>query len=101
MSSSPTTVAALRQLLAVRFPERTRAPAGSVPTEIRALDDALGGGLPGGRFTEIVSSAPGTGGQTILAQLLRTTRRARQRIALVDGADGFAPEAVPPDHLRH
>ncbi len=101
MPSSPTTVAALRSLLATRFPERARAAVGAVPTEIRALDEALGGGLPGGRFTEIVSASPGTGGQTIIAQLLRATRRARQRMALIDGADGFAPEDVPPDHLRH
>lgn len=101
MSSSPKTVADLRQLLAARFPQRSRAPVGAVPTEIRALDEALGGGLPSGRFTEIVSASPGTGGQTIIAQLLRATRRARQRIALIDGADGFAPEAVPVDHLRH
>lgn len=101
MPSSPTTVAALRQLLAVRFPERTRATAGHVVTEIRALDEALGGGLPAGRFTEIVSEAPGTGGQSIVAQLLAATRRARQRIALIDGADGFDAAEVPPDHLQH
>jgi hypothetical protein len=101
MPSSPSTVASLRELLTARFPQRARACAGHVATEIRALDLALGGGLACGRFTEIVSPAPGTGGQTIIAQVLRTTRRARQRLALIDGADGFAPSAVPPDHLRH
>ena len=34
-------------------------------------------------------------------QLLRTTRAACQRIALVDGADGFEPAELPPDALRH
>jgi hypothetical protein len=48
-------------------------------------------------MTELVSVAPGTGRQTVLAQLIRTTRTARQRIALIDGADGF----VPTDVLRH
>jgi len=38
-------------------------------------------------LTELVSAAPGTGGQTVFAQLLRTTRAARQRVALIDGAD--------------
>lgn len=101
MPSSPSTVASLRSLIASRFPGQVRPSTRSVPTEIRALDDALGGGLPSGRFTEIVSSSPGSGGQTILAQLLRVTRKARQRFALVDGADGFVPDSVPPDHLRH
>lgn len=101
MPSSPTTVTALRQMLAARFPERARASVGHVVTEIRGLDDALGGGLPTGRFTEVVSEGPGTGGQSIIAQLLAVTRRARQRIALIDGADGFDAAEVPPDHLRH
>jgi hypothetical protein len=37
----------------------------------------------------------------VLARLLAATRAARQRMALVDGADGFAPGAVPEDALRH
>jgi hypothetical protein len=91
----------LRSLLAARFPEKTRKPGGSVPTGVRALDDALGGGLPAGRLTELVSAAPSSGGQTVLTRLLLATRAGRQRVALVDAADGFAPEAVPPDALRH
>lgn len=101
MSSSPTTVAALRSLLAARFPERTRRSAGFVATGVRPVDEVLGGGLPAGRLIELVSAAPGSGGQTVLAQLLRTTRMARQRVALIDGADGFVPSEVPPDTLRH
>ncbi len=100
MPTSPT-VASLRSLLATRFPAQVRSPVGVLPTRIDALDAALGGGLATGRFTEIVSSVPGTGGQTIVAQLLKATRKARQRLALVDGADAFAPASVPPDHLRH
>ena len=36
-----------------------------------------------------------------MTRLLVTTRNARQRVALVDAADGFAPECVPGDALRH
>ena len=68
---------------------------------IRSIDDALGGGLPSGRLTELVSAAPSGGGQTVIARFLAATRDARQRMALIDGADGFAPEAVPDDMLRH
>ncbi|HEY5227366.1 MAG TPA: hypothetical protein VIJ19_02440 [Opitutaceae bacterium] len=101
MSAPSPTVSALRSLLAARFPERTRKNSGGVSAGVRALDDALGGGLPAGRLTELVSSAPSSGGQTVVARLLASTQSARQRLALVDGSDGFAPEAVPPDLLRH
>jgi hypothetical protein len=94
-------MAALRSLLAARFPEKARKSGGGIPTGIRAIDEALGGGLPAGRLTELVSTMPAGGGQTVLAHLLASTRAARQRVALVDGADGFAPEAIPPDELRH
>ena len=95
------TVSALRSLLAARFPERPRAPCAGVPAAVRAVDEALGGGLPAGSLTELVCAAPSGGGQTVIAGLLSATQEARQRIALVDGADGFAPEAVPAGMLRH
>jgi hypothetical protein len=72
-----------------------------VSAAVRPVDDALGGGLPAGRLTELVSAVPSGGGQTVVARLLAATQAARQRIALVDGSDGFAPEAVPADLLRH
>ena len=101
MSRSLPSVADLRQMLAARFPQATGKSAGGVPTGVASLDEALGGGLPIGRLTELVVETPGCGGQSVLAQLLRTTRAARQRVALVDAADSFAPEAFPADALRH
>ena len=99
--AAPTTVAALRSLLAARFPERIRRAGGVVATGVRSVDDALGGGLAASRLTELVSAAPGSGGQTVIAQLLRTTRAARQRVCLIDGGDGFVPAELPTDALRH
>ena len=58
-------------------------------------------GLPAGRLTELVSTCPGTGGQTIIAELLHATRLARHRIALIDAANGFVADAVPSEVLRH
>ncbi len=101
MPTAPATLAALRSLLAARFPEKIRRPAGGAATGIAAVDEVLGGGLAAGRLTECVAAGPSRGGQLLLAGLLAATRAARQRLALVDGADGFAPEAVPADHLRH
>ncbi len=101
MPAAPSNVAALRSLLATRFPERTRKSTGMVPTGVQSVDDALGGGLPAGRVTELVSASPGTGGQTIIAELLHATRLARHRIALIDAANGFVADVLPSDVLRH
>jgi len=101
VSGPSQTVSALRSLLAARFPERSRRPCGGVSAAVRPVDDALGGGLPAGCLTELVSAVPSGGGQTVIAGLLSATQEARQRVALVDGSDGFAPEAVPADMLRH
>ncbi len=97
--ADPSTLAALRALVAAWSPSDTRTGV-AVPTGVPSLDTALGGGLPGGLLTELVCP-PGHGGQLALARLLETTRAARQRVALIDATDAFAPEAVPPDELRH
>ncbi|HEX3728721.1 MAG TPA: hypothetical protein VHV47_02880 [Opitutaceae bacterium] len=101
MPRSTQSVSALREVLAARFPEKARRPEGLLPTGIAPVDEALGGGLPAGRLTELVSAAPSSGGQLVFFQLLLATRAARQRLALVDGADGFDPQDAPPDALPH
>lgn len=93
------TITALRSLVDSRFPTSGRKPAGGVSTGVAAIDEA--GGLAVGRLTELVSAEPGSGGQLTFTSLLITTRRERQRVALVDAADGFSPESVPADALRH
>lgn len=95
------TITALRSLVDSRFPTSVRKAGCGVPTGVPAIDAALGGGLPPGKLTELVSELTGSGGQLALTRLLVTTRAARQRVALVDGADGFAPHSVPGDALRH
>lgn len=87
--------------MAARFPTAFRKPGPGVPTGVTPIDAALGGGLPAGRLTELVSAPAGGGGQLVLARLLATTRRERQRLALVDATDAFAPECVPDDALQH
>lgn len=91
----------LRALLAQRFPEKVRRSGGVVPTGARRVDLTLHGGLPLSRTTELVCTSPGCGGQSLFARLLASTRATRQRLALVDGADAFAPDELPSDLLRH
>lgn len=70
-------------------------------TGLGAFDEALGGGLDAGAFTEVVSSASGGGGQLLTAALIDATRRARQRLALLDAADAFDVDAFTNAQLAH
>ena len=94
------TITALRSLVDSRFPTSVRRTGEAVSIGVPAIDGALGGGLPAGQLTELVAPLA-SGGQLVFAQLLLTTRTARQRVALIDAADSFAPEAIPADALRH
>ena len=100
MSAAPAKLAALRHLLAERFPAATQTPARALTTGIPAIDDATGG-LPLGALTEIICAAPSCGSQLLLGQLLAATRATRTRVALVDSADAFDPASWPVDLLAH
>lgn len=71
-----------------------------LPTGIASLDQALDGGLSSGVLSEIVSGAPSSGGQSLLLRLLAGMRQRRRFAALVDGADRFDPQTVPPELLE-
>lgn len=100
MPASPT-LSELRQLLAARFPSSVRREGSFVATGVAALDDALEGGLPTSAITEIVCAHASSGGGLALASLLTTTRAERRRVALLDGANSFAPDELPPEILEH
>jgi len=95
-------IAELRQLIAGRFPVapgRDRAAA-AFPTGVPALDEALGGGLPSGALTEIVSAGAGSGGQLVQLCLLRAAASLARRTALIDAADAFDPQTADSGALR-
>lgn len=97
----PDTIAALRSLVAAWTPAPTVRGGDGIATGVPAIDAALGGGLPRGRVTELVSAAASSGGELVFAALLASTRAARLRVALIDAADGFAPRNHRADLLRH
>jgi hypothetical protein len=101
MSASVTKLSALRQLLAERYPQAEQTAACVLATGLPAIDERIGGGLPCGAVTEIVCAAPSCGSQLLLGELLRATRHARGRVALVDGHDSFDPQSWPDDWLVH
>ena len=74
----------------------------AVATGLGGVDDALGGGLPRGALTELVFTAPSSGGQLVLLHLLQAARRLHRFLGFVDGADGFDPQTIEPHGLlRH
>ena len=100
MKTAPEKLAQLRHQLAQRFPTVPRTVGRVLPTGIAAVDRATGG-FPLGAVTEIVCAAPSCGGQLFLAQLLDVTRRASQRVALIDSTDSFDPGSFPADQFVH
>jgi hypothetical protein len=100
MAAAPEKLAALRHLLAERFPTVPRTVGRVLPTGIGTIDD-VAGGLPLGAVTELVCAAPSCGGQLLVAQLLAATRAHRIRVGLVDCMDRFDPGSCPPDQLAH
>src|SRR5207249_9621045 len=62
-------------------------------TGLAVLDEALAGGLPRGRVTEL-AGAPSTGRTGLACAIAATATRAGETIAWVDPADALEPEAA-------
>ena len=93
-------LAALRHLLAERFPTVSRTAGRVLPTGVAGVDE-LTGGLPLSAITEMVCAAPSCGGHLLIGQLLAATRTTRTRVALIDGTDSFDPASFDDDLLAH
>jgi hypothetical protein len=100
MAAAPEKLAALRHLLAERFPTLPRTVGRVLPVGIAAVDE-VAGGLPLGAVTELVCAAPSAGGQLFIGRLLGATRTRRIRVALVDRTDSFDPGSHDADQLAH
>ena len=100
MSAASAKLAALRHLLAERFPVTSRPAGRALATGLSAID-RLTGGLPLAAVTEFVCAVPSCGGQLLLGQLLAATRATATRVALVDGTDSFDPASFSADQLAH
>lgn len=100
MAAATEKLAALRHLLAERFPTVPRTAGRLLPTGLASIDESTGG-LPLSAITEIVCDTPSCGGHLLFGQLLAITRRERQRVALIDSTDSFDPASHPADLLAH
>jgi len=85
----------LRELLSEKFPAlRTRlddtpAATNRWPSGLLHLDEPLGGGLPKGAFTEVISSSQNSGSATLLRAILHRAALEKQIVGLVDGGDSL------------
>jgi hypothetical protein len=91
----------LRQLLAERFPQICVPSAEWLPTGVRAIDDAIGGGLPKSVITELSSPNLSAGSALFICSLLQNAHRHGFFLALVDGRDSFDPQTVGQSALRN
>ncbi len=100
-STPASSIVALRNLLAERFPQIAVAPGARVATGVPALDQALKGGLPKGAITELTSPRVSAGSALLIYALLQNACENGQFIALIDGCDSFDPQPLGNRRLRN
>jgi hypothetical protein len=94
--STASRLAALRELLAEKFPSAERKPGGILRTGIAPID-AIEGGLRRAAVTELAGSSGN--GALFLHALLGTLVREKWLAALVDAGRTFDPEGCAPEAL--
>jgi len=81
----------LRKLLAERFPHPPAISATRLVISLPFLDELIGGGLPGGAITELISPRTSAGSASLIRALLHAAYRDHYFLALIDGRDSFDP----------
>jgi hypothetical protein len=91
----------LQQLLAERFPHVALTTATRLFTGLAFLDDQIGGGLPRGAITELISPQTSAGSASLIHALIHCAHRDNYFLALIDGRDSFDPAGVENARLQH
>src|SRR6188768_1555710 len=81
----------LRNLLAERFPHPSLTTAKRLITVLPVLDESIGGGLPHGAITELISPRPSAGSASLIHPLAHSPYPDNYFLALIDGRDSFDP----------
>src|SRR5438132_9880580 len=84
----------LRKLLAERFPQPRFSAVTRLVTGLSFVDQTIGGGLPKGAITELISPQISAGSALFIQALLQAGHRDRYFLALIDGRDSFDPSAL-------
>jgi recA bacterial DNA recombination protein len=91
----------LRKLLAERFPHAPAVAVTRLITGLPFLDQGIGGGLPKGAITELISPRASVGSASLIHALLQSGQQKHYFVALIDGRDSFDPCALDQSSLRH
>ena len=91
----------LRKLLAERFPHVALTTTTRLLTGLSFLDAGIGGGLPRGAITELISPQTSAGSASLIHALIHSAHRDNYFLALIDGRDSFDPTGVENARLRH
>jgi len=93
----------LRNLLAIRFPQAPMPVGTRLVTGLAFFDQPIGGGLPKGAITELISprgSAGSAGSASLVHAFIHGAYCDQYFVALIDGRDSFDPCALPNSILR-
>ena len=91
----------LRKLLAERFPHPTITTATRLFIGLPFLDQSVGGRLPRGAITELISPRTSTGSASLIHALIGSANRDNYFLVLIDGRDSFDPCGLDNTLLRH
>jgi hypothetical protein len=91
----------LRNLLAECFPRPSIPAATRLFTGLPFFDEPIGGGLPIGAITELISLQTSAGSALLIHALIRSACRNNYFLALIDGRDSFDPCGLDNPSLRH
>jgi hypothetical protein len=90
----------LRNLLAIRFPQALMPVGTRLVTGLTSLDQPIGGGLPKGAITELISPRGSAGSASLIHAFIHGAFRDQYFVALIDGRDSFDPCALRNSILR-
>jgi hypothetical protein len=81
----------LRNLLANRFPRTPKSVGTRLITGLAFFDQSVGGGLPKGAITELITPPRSAGSASLVHAFIHGAYRDKYFVALIDGRDSFDP----------
>src|SRR5216117_3623430 len=91
----------LRNLLASRFPHPPMPVGTRLVTGLAFFDQPVGGGLPKGAITELISPRRSAGSASLVHGFIRSAYCDKYFVVLIDGRDSFDPCSLDNSCLRH